>query len=59
MSNRQLFPTDGFIMKNRSNGWIDSKNNLAITNNQHATNRYSKAYQTEDNICKLSGGKLP
>ena len=46
-------PPDGFDMTIMSKVWIDSSNILAITNNHHAPNRYSKAYAIKDNICKL------
>ena len=32
---------------------------LAITNNNHGPNRYSKVYLIEDHICKLSGCDSP
>ena len=47
-------PSDGFMMKTMIRGWRYGGDRLAITKNQHAPNRYSKASIIEDNICKLS-----
>ena len=47
-------PPDGFKMITMSKGWIDGSDRLAIKNNKHEPNRYSKFYLIKDNICKLS-----
>ena len=54
LSNKKFTPTDGFTMVTMSKGWRDGGDVLAIPNNQHAPNRYSKAYLIKYNICKLS-----
>ena len=48
-----------FKMTTMSKGWRDSGNVLAITNNQRAPSRYSKASLIKYNICKLSRLGVP
>ena len=49
-----IFPHDGFTMTIMSKVCRCRSYRLAIINDQHAPNIYSKAYLIEDNICKLS-----
>ena len=51
----KISPPDSFTMTTMSIGWRDGDNRLAITNNQHEPNRYSKSHLIEDNINKISG----
>ena len=46
-------------MTTMSKGWRDGDSILAIKNNQHASNKYSKVSLIEDNICKLYGHHSP
>ena len=55
----KTFPPGGFTTTKVNKEKGDGDNRLAMTNNRHAPNRYSKAYLIKDRIYKLSGSYTP
>ena len=57
---RLIFPPpDGFKITTIIKRWRYGGDGLAIKNNNHAPNRYSKSYLIKYNICKVYGSDSP
>ena len=59
ISNQKLSPPDGFKITTIIKRWRYGGDGLAIKNNNHAPNRYSKSYLIKYNICKVYGSDSP